>query len=132
MTKVYEIRGVVETSRIFRIGRATIRCTFTGGSVNESGAVPAVYITSDFAVQTIIEASKDFKEGFIKVKPIGEEVMKSDDVKITEEYPEVTNTQGAKEIMSNEPYNVPLADMPNKSVILNRATELGLKFPNWK
>lgn len=132
MIKVYEIVGVVETSKIFRVGEVIVRCTFSGGSVNESGTVPAVYTTSDFVIQSIIEASRDFKNGLIKVKEIKGSNVKSDEPIITKEFHEVTNIQSARAVLMDKPYNIPLGLLQNKAAILNKAAELNVVFPNWK
>lgn len=47
-------------------------------------------------------------------------------------YPNVKNSQQAKDILMGEPYNTPLAELGNKSAIQTKAEELGISFPNWK
>lgn len=136
MNKVYEIVGIVESSRAFKIGNKTFRCMFSGGAVNESGSTPAVFITNDFITQSVIESSKDFAEGIIKLKKVFESDNKNvqvhDDVETKSDFPDVTNSQMAKSILMNEPYNVALAELPNRSAIVNKATELHVTFSNWK
>lgn len=47
-------------------------------------------------------------------------------------YPDVKNSQQAKDILLNEPFNISLAELGNKAAIQAKAGELGVSFPNWK
>ena len=47
-------------------------------------------------------------------------------------YPDVKNSQQAKDILMGEPYNIPLADLGNKAAIQAKAAATGVSFPNWK
>ncbi|MBD9092141.1 hypothetical protein [Bacteroides cellulosilyticus] len=47
-------------------------------------------------------------------------------------YPDVKNSQQAKDILMGEPYNIPLADLGNKAAIQAKAAAIGISFPNWK
>ena len=73
MIKIYEIKGVVECSRVFRIGALTVRCNFSGGAVNESGMVPAIYSTKNPITQVMIENSDSFKSGRIRLQSVIQE-----------------------------------------------------------
>lgn len=45
-----------------------MRVSFTGGTASPSGALPAYFMTKDPIVQFIIENSKEFKDGFIRIE----------------------------------------------------------------
>lgn len=47
-------------------------------------------------------------------------------------YPDVKNSQQAKDILMGEPYNISLADLGNKAAIQAKAAAIGVSFPNWK
>lgn len=154
MIKVYEIRGVVECSRVFRIGKLTVRCDFSGGAVNESGIVPAVYSTNNPMTQAIIENSESFKRGYVNIQTSIKEASDSvniadkndpkekevNETKVTTEinmtdgktdYPDVKNSNMAKEVLMNEPYKIPLSELTNKATIQTKASELNVTFSNW-
>lgn len=143
MIKIYEIKGVVECSRVFRIGALSVRCDFSGGAVNESGMVPAIHSTNNPITQAVIENSDCFKSGRIRLQSVIQEESdkeeKQEDVKPKDDepkdgandFPEVKNSQMAKDVLMSEPYNVSLAELGNKAAILQKADELNINFPNW-
>lgn len=138
MIKIYEIKGVVECSRVFRIGALTVRCNFSGGAVNESGMVPAIYSTKNPITQVMIENSDSFKSGRIRLQSVIQEESdkeeKQEDGKPKDganDFPEVKNSQMAKDVLMSDPYNVSLAELGNKAAILQKADELNINFPNW-
>ena len=47
------------------------------------------------------------------------------------DFPEVKNSQMAKDVLMSDPYNVSLAELGNKAAILQKADELNINFPNW-
>lgn len=47
-------------------------------------------------------------------------------------FPDVKNSQQAKDILLGEPFNVSLAELGNKTAILTKSEGLGVSFPNWK
>lgn len=141
MIKIYSIRGQVESVRIFRLGVLSARCLFTGGSVNESGIVPAIYSTNNPITQAVIESSKLFKDGVVQLQ---ESIEEESDLQVPDsesegddtsksgmDFPEVTNSQAAKAILMAEPYNVPLVELQNKEATKAKAAELGVTFSNW-
>lgn len=141
MIKTYAIRGQVESVKVFRLGALSARCLFTGGSVNESGIVPAIYSTNNPITQAVIESSKLFKEGIVQLQECIEEesdllvtdseTEDEDTSKAGMDFPEVTNSQAAKAILMAEPYNVPLVELGNKEAVKAKASELGVTFSNW-
>lgn len=96
-----------------------------------------------------LEASNEYKEGIVTLAGVlGEnESDQQDDgnpqkkQKKQEEqeeggkgevvvFDEVTKLQEAKRILSGEPYNVSVSNFMNKEVILQKAKEVGVSFPN--
>lgn len=47
-------------------------------------------------------------------------------------FPDVKNSQQAKDILLGGPFNVALAELGNKTAILTKSEGLGVSFPNWK
>ncbi len=151
--KVYGIRGMVEYNALID---PTLRVLFTNGVISTHGITPATYTTSNTGIQKSIENSVLFRSGRIKIERsivVGE---LSDEVKedipvstnppvanspVTDpptvedpqskDYPDVTNTNGAKEILIGV-YNVLSSELPNKTAALAKAAELGVTFSNWK
>ena len=93
-----------------------------------------------------LEASEEFKTGVITLAEVlGESESEQQDdgnpqkkQKKQEEggkgevvvFDEVTKLQEAKRILSGEPYNVSVSNFMNKEVILQKAKEVGVSFPN--
>ena len=137
MKKVYAINNMVEYLTNVKVGNASMVITFKNGFLTSNGFEPSTFTTSNPAVQYAIENSPKYKSGFIflKAKYGEEEILmptpekeKSDN----NDYPEVKNSQEAKNILAAEPYNVPLTEMSNKEAIKNKALELNVTFSNWK
>ena len=63
----YEIRGQIERSCYFRVGKALLRVDFTGGSINSAGMTPANYTTDNALYQKAIEDSEQFRSGEIVI-----------------------------------------------------------------
>lgn len=63
----YGVYGLMEYQTIIKIGRATLKVSFTDGSMTAIGQNPAKYTTSDFLVQRAIENSSEFKKGRITI-----------------------------------------------------------------
>lgn len=66
--KTYAINGLSEWHGDIKAGTLTVRVSFTGGTASPSGAVPAYFMTKDPVVQFVIENSKEFKNGFIRLE----------------------------------------------------------------
>lgn len=96
-----------------------------------------------------LEASEEFKTGVITLAEVlgeseseqqddGNPQKKQKKQKKQEEggkgevvvFDEVTKLQEAKRILSGEPYNVSVSNFMNKEVILQKAKEVGVSFPN--
>lgn len=151
--KKYEIFGMVEKSCVFRMGTGSIRVDFRNGLITTAGIVPASFTTTDPVIQFAIENSDKFKLGDIKLgystlfkkgttSTVAEANLnaansnsgnesgsaKNSDKK---DFPDVKNSQMAKDILMSEPYNVPLLELPNKTAIQAKAMELNITFSNW-
>lgn len=135
----YEIRGQIERSCYFRVGKALLRVDFTGGSINSAGMTPANYVTDNPLYQKAIEESEQFRNGEIVIgatEKIEEKVAEANTASAEanskkEVIVSVTNVQQARSILMGEPYKIPLSELQNKVAIRAKADELGISFPNW-
>lgn len=146
--KKYGVYGLLEYHAVLPLGGGSVRIDFRHGSITTRGIEPATFTTDNQIVQKLIEESDKFKSGRIKL--IGKTVIgtiednpasdKAEDAgtdngESSQEYasyPDVKNSQMAKEILMGEPYNVPLSELPNKDAVLSKAESLQVVFPNWK
>ena len=134
----YEIRGQIERSCYFRVGKALLRVDFTGGSINSAGMTPANYVTDNPLYQKAIEESEQFRNGEIVIgatEKIEEKVAEANAASAEanskkEVIVSVTNVQQARSILMGEPYKIPLSELQNKVAIRAKADELGISFPN--
>lgn len=102
------------------------------------------YTTTDKEIQDAIENSKRYDEGGITLsrserltaEPVAEKVVQpvandmSDAKDISNLYATVTTYKEAREILSAEPYGVPVSHLGNSTAIHTKADELGVSFPN--
>lgn len=133
--KKYGVFGLLEYHAVLPLGGGSVRVDFKHGSISARGIDPATFTTENEVVQQLIEDSDKFKSGRIKLiekRVIG--VVKDESESAPDElsYPDVKNSQMAKEVLMGEPYKVTLAELPNKEAILAKAEELHVVFPNWK
>lgn len=117
-----------------------MKLDFTNGSTTAYGVAPATFITKDEITQRIIENSDEFKSGRIKlvrkVELPDEEKKGSDksasktaaDGTVVKEYPEVTGTQKAIEVLKE--YGVDAALIKTKADAKRFAAEKNISFPN--
>ena len=135
----YEIRGQIERSCYFRVGKALLRVDFTGGSINSAGMTPANYVTDNPLYQKAIEESEQFHNGEIVIgatekieeaAPATETAPAGENSK-QEVCVNVTNVQQARSVLMGEPYKVSLSELQNKVAVRAKADELGISFPNW-
>jgi hypothetical protein len=141
---VYEIRGSVERSCVFKVNKASVRVNFEGGAISSRGTVPAQFATTQVAIQKAIESSSLYKSGVITKGSVYEMEEESDSSSRQEiltstvgedgctDYPGVANMQQAKEVLMAEPFNISLADLQNKDAVKAKANELKVSFSNWK
>ncbi len=135
----YEIRGQIERSCYFRVGKALLRVDFTGGSINSAGMTPANYVTDNPLYQKAIEESEQFRNGEIVIgstekieeKESVAEAAPVDENCKQEVFVNVTNVQQARSVLMGEPYKVSLSELQNKGAVRAKADELRISFPNW-
>lgn len=133
--------GVVERYTAFRFGKTNIRVTFEGGSIGASGIIPAKFSTTNPIVQQAIEGGKLFKDGVVVIlksteiegdSPIESFSSKKDEDSVDpKDYPDVTNGQMARVILSEDPYNIPFAKLSTNASMKEVAAELNITFSNW-
>ena len=63
--KTYIAKGLIEFNMHIRVGGASLRICFSGGTMGSNGVIPAKYSTDNPALQAIIEKSDQFKKGMI-------------------------------------------------------------------
>lgn len=87
----YGVYGFMEYQSLIKVGPATMKVTFTDGSMNAMGTTPATFATNNLIVQRSIEFSRDFKRGLIKrvsvVELNQEEVLGRNPVKVENSEP---------------------------------------------
>ena len=136
----YGMFGIVERYTAFAFGKANFRVVFEGGSISGSGIIPAKFTTTNPITQQAIQNSKLFKDGsvvVVKSENIDDEsqetftVSKKTKEKESKDYPEVTNGQMARAILSVDPYDVPLAKLSTNANMKEVAAELNITFSNW-
>ncbi len=138
--KTYGIHGLLEWHGTIHSKGLTMKLDFTNGSTTAYGVAPATFITKDEITQRIIENSDEFKSGRIKlvrkVELPDEEKKGSDksasktaaDGTVVKEYPEVTGTQKAIEVLKE--YGVDAALIKTKADAKRFAAEKNISFPN--
>lgn len=70
--KTYAVQGMMEYHTTARIGRNSIKVSFTGGSISNGCAQPARYTTSNLIMQNAIEGCADFLSGRIRLERVRE------------------------------------------------------------
>ena len=136
--KKYGVFGLLEYHAVLPLGGGSVRIDFRHGSITTRGIEPATFTTDNQIVQQLIEESDKFKSGRIKlvsqsmVGEVSEVAAKPVSVSDAIPYPDVKNSQMAKEVLMGEPYNVPLGELPNKEAVMEKAESLHVVFPNWK
>lgn len=68
----------MEWHPVFKVGRARISVSFTGGHLGDGCVTPAKFETSDRVVHAVIEKSAAFRSGMIRLASVVKEA--SDDV----------------------------------------------------
>lgn len=127
--KRYEVRGAMEYSLPIKFGQRYIRVTFTGGCVNSQRTEPASVLVGSPLIQSLIEESKEYKRGIIKLASIIETEEKS--AEEGDVYDDITTVQQARTLLVGK-YKQDIAFVQNKKQVLGVAERLGVKFPNIK
>ena len=127
MTKRYIITGYLTYSVLLKKENKYIKCCFEGGAVSGLGSRAASYTTSDKNVQELLENSKEFKSGMIKIAEVyGTEPAKVVEASAVEE---VTTLQQARQYLIEK--GVSIEKLQNKADIKACAAEMNITFPNW-
>ena len=95
----YGITGMMEYQAVIPVGKATVKVTFTDGTMSATGMTPARYMTDNMMIQHVIEHSPQYKKGLIrKLQSIelDEEVVIGHNVKKQAEEPVVTSADGER------------------------------------
>lgn len=105
-----------------------MKCCFEGGAVSGLGSRAASYTTNDKNVQELLENSKEFKSGMIKIAEVyGMEPAKVVEVGAVDE---VTTIQQARQYLLDK--GVTMDKLQNKADIKACAAEMNITFPNWQ
>lgn len=65
--KTYGVYNLVEWHALLKVGKATVKVAFIGGSITTQGVTPATFTTDNPIVQIAIEHSAEFAKGKIKL-----------------------------------------------------------------
>jgi sensor histidine kinase YesM len=126
MTKRYIITGYLTYSVLLKKENKYMKCCFEGGAVSGLGSRAASYTTNDKNVQELLENSKEFKSGMIKIAEEYGEPAKVAEAGVIEE---VTTLQQARQYLIEK--GVSIEKLQNKADIKACAAEMNITFPNW-
>ena len=142
--KTYGVSGLIDWQAQIKAGKACLVVTFTGGGLTSYGVTPAQYTTENILFQKIIENSKEFKKGKIKLlrtiplSPTADvnsntvtdlaDVRKVVPEEKLREIEDVYNCSDAR-IWLKEHKNVSVVGK-SKAEIIEIAAKNGVKFPN--
>ena len=143
--KTYGINGLSEWHGKVKTGSIEVNVSFTGGTASPSGALPAYMVSRDPITQFVVENSKEFKDGFIKLilsqdipgthprvashsKKAEKNSDNNTDTSI-KAFPEVTRTQDAKNILKDL-YNYDVENIRSKAQAHEAARSVGISFPH--
>lgn len=125
MTKRYIITGYLTYSVLLKKENKYMKCCFEGGAVSGLGSRAASYTTNDKNVQELLENSKEFKSGMIKIAEEYGEPAKVAEAGVIEE---VKTLQQARQFLMD--MGVPMEELQSKAKVLEAAKEKGITFPN--
>lgn len=132
LRKTYGVPGKIETVMVLKSGKNDVVINFKGGSIVDFARHPASYATTNPIHQAIIENSAEFKRGEIKLLSCIEISETASAPKKSgagvKEYPEVTGTQKAIEVLKE--YGVDAALIKTKADAKRFAAEKNISFPN--
>lgn len=101
-----------------------MKCCFEGGAVSGLGSRAASYTTNDKNVQELLENSKEFKSGMIKIA----EEYGSSETKNESPEDEVRTLQQARQYLIER--GVPVEEMQTKAKVIEAAAKLNITFQN--
>lgn len=137
-TKVYKARSKLTTPVV--IGGKVVRYA-------EFADADHTYVTSDERVQEALEKSPAFQKYFVLLRTLGDCGKKVSGGKESPEnngpkegqdgggtdwteFPDVTDWQGAKEVLRGEPYGIAYQVLNSPDAIMRKAEVLKVRFPN--
>lgn len=126
MKKRYILTGYLSYTVLLKDKNKYIRCSFEGGAVSGLGMRAASYTTDDKNIQNLLEKSKEFKSGLVKV----DETYNIEPVQ-EDESPEakVKTLQQARQFLMD--MGVPMEELQTKAKVLEVANSKNISFPNW-
>lgn len=132
LRKTYGVPGKIETVMVLKAGNNDVVVNFKGGSIVDFARKPASYSTTNPIYQAIIENSAQFKRGEIKllgtIEVGGEHHAAAGKKSGAKEYPEVTGTQKAIEVLKS--LSADTTGVKTKADAKRIAAELNISFPN--
>ena len=126
MTKRYIITGYLTYSVLLKKENKYMKCCFEGGAVSGLGSRAASYTTNDKNVQELLENSKEFKSGMIKLVDVYGEPEKPKGNEVSE----VTTMQEAKKYLLEQ--GATMEELQGKAAVQEYAAKMNIVFPNWK
>jgi hypothetical protein len=136
--KTYGVEGLIDWQVNLKAGKTTLVVNFTGGGLTSYGVTPAQYTTENILYQFIIENSKEFKKGKIKLlrkvelRPVVKDVVDAElvpDHRIKkQEVLDVFNCSDAR-IWLKEHRNISIG-VKSRQEIIDIAAANGVAFPN--
>lgn len=129
MTKRYIITGYLTYSVLLKKENKYMKCCFEGGAVSGLGSRAASYTTSDKNVQELLENSKEFKSGMIKIaEEYGEPAKVAEQAGVIDE---VTTLQQARQYLMDN-FEVTIEELQTRANVKEVAAKMNITFPNWK
>ena len=128
MTKRYIITGYLTYSVLLKKENKYMKCCFEGGAVSGLGSRAASYTTNDKNVQELLENSKEFKSGMIKIAEEYGEPAKVAEAGVVDE---VTTLQQARLYLMDN-FEVTIEELQTRANVKEVAAKMNITFPNWK
>lgn len=128
--KTYAV-SAIEWDTVIRVNGRPQRVLFKNGSFGSS-TIPARFSTTDAVLQQAIERDPRFGS-LIRLENLSradEEADAPKEKKDVRVFTGITGIQDARNVLSQEPYNVSLDELKNKTAIKKAAKEKGVSFPN--
>lgn len=117
--------GIMEYVAVIPVGRAKMKVNFANGAMTAMGVNPATFTTANQVIQKSIEASKDFKRGFIqKLRVVNLEEEKRDEAKPMQTLT-VATLQEARDVLK-EKYGIGGRDALTKQSCTEAAKAKGI------
>lgn len=128
--KTYAVNAI-EWDTVINVEGKPRRVLFKNGSFGGS-VIPARFSTSDKVLQEAIESDCRFNR-LIRLESLTDAGVPKQEAASeveTKSFVGITNIQDARNVLTRDPYNVPLDELKNKTAIRKAAKEKGVSFPN--